>query len=172
MPSRVRSATTKALLAAQLLATLALLGVCWTVQLAVYPQLALIGAAEFPAWHASYTGGIALVVGPLMAIEAITAAALVWLPPPGLPRLAPRVGLALVAVVLASTALVQAPIHARLAAGFGVDLHRLLVASNWLRTATWTVRGALVIWMALRGAAPERLPGPAAAPPKPAAPAP
>lgn len=151
VPSRVRSATTTALLAAQLVATLGLVGVTWTVQLAVYPQLALVGEAGFSAWHASYTGGIALVVGPLMAVEALSAVALVWLPPPRVPRAALRLGLALVGIVLASTALVQAPIHGRLARGFDPDLHGLLVASNWLRTAVWSLRGALVVWMAVRG---------------------
>lgn len=131
------------------------MGVCWTVQLAIYPQIALIGVSEFPAWHASYTGGIALVVGPLMAVEAVTAAALAWLPPAGVPRAATRVGLVLVGVVLASTALIQAPLHGRLAGGFGDDLHRLLVASNWLRTGTWSLRGALVVWMALRAGSPR-----------------
>jgi hypothetical protein len=167
MSSRVRSATTTALLAAQLVTTLAMLGVCWTVQLAVYPQLALIGSGEFATWHASYTGGIALVVGPLMVVEALSAAALVWLPPAGIPRFAPRLGLALVGVVLASTALIQAPLHARLAGGFSQDLYRLLVASNWLRTATWSLRGALVTWMALRAAAPGR-PAPVSGAPPPA----
>ena len=74
-----------------------------------------------------------------------------WLPPAGVPRAATRVGLVLVGVVLASTALIQAPLHGRLAGGFSPELHRLLVASNWLRTATWSLRGGLVVWMALRG---------------------
>lgn len=157
VPSRVRSATTRALLAAQVVASLGLAGVIWTVQLAVYPQLALVGERHFAAWHASYTGGIALVVGPLMALETVAAAALLWLPPPRVPRAVLRMGLVLVAVALASTALVQAPLHGRLAGGFDPDLHGLLVASNWLRTAVWSLRGALAAWMATRGTeAPPR----------------
>lgn len=172
VPSRVRSATTTALLAAQLVASLGLAGVIWTVQLAVYPQLALVGEAGFTAWHASYTGGIALVVGPLMAIETLSAAALVWLPPPRVPRAALRLGLVLVGLALASTALVQAPLHGRLARGFDPDLHALLVGSNWVRTAVWSVRGALATWMATRalGAPPPEKKAPPAPEAKPAVP--
>lgn len=168
MPSRASSATTTALLSAQLVASLALAGVSWTLQLAVYPAVALVGEEGFTDWHAAYTGGIALVVGPLMALETLAAAALVWMPPPRVPPMLLRLGLVLVGIALASTALVQAPLHGRLARGFDADLHALLVASNWLRTAVWTLRGALATWMATR--APGAPPAPPPAPPPPEAP--
>jgi hypothetical protein len=164
VPSRFRAAANTSLLATQLVATLSLAGVAWTVQLAVYPQMALIGEERFLAWHAAYTGGIALVVGPLMAVEALGAAALVWLPPPRVPSLGPRLGLALVGVVLASTALIQAPLHGRLAGGFSPEVLGLLVLSHWLRTGIWSLRAALVTWMAVRGLGtpPHVGPGPGA----------
>jgi hypothetical protein len=51
------------------------------------------------------------------------------------------VGLVLLAGIWLSTALVQAPIHGRLARGFDPALHRRLVRSNWVRTGLWTMRG-------------------------------
>jgi len=169
VPARVRSATATTLLRAQLAATLPLAGLCWAEQLAVYPSLTGLDPASFPAWHAVYTSGISLVVGPLMAVEALCAAALLWLPPARVPRAALRLGLGLVGVVLASTALIQAPLLGRLASAPGPELIRWLVASNWLRTTTWSLRGALAIWMATRPAAPPAGPGPAAPAETPAA---
>jgi len=56
-------------------------------------------------------------------------------------------GLGLVLLIWGSTALVQAPIHARLTQGFDAGLHDRLVATNWVRTAAWTLRAGLVLWM-------------------------
>jgi hypothetical protein len=47
-------------------------------------------------------------------------------------------GLGLIAVAWASTGLLQVP------------RHRVLGAGNWLRTAAWTLRGALLLWMLAR----------------------
>jgi hypothetical protein len=34
-----------------------------------------------------------------------------------------------------------------LAAGFNRVAHEIPVTSNWLRTAAWSARGVLVLWM-------------------------
>jgi hypothetical protein len=60
------------------------------------------------------------------------------------------VGLAAVAALWASTALVQMPLHASLAAGFDAEAHGRLVASNWVRTVLWTGRSGLVLWLIAR----------------------
>jgi hypothetical protein len=52
-----------------------------------------------------------------------------------------------VALVWLSTAFVQVPLHARLSAGFDTRAHRRLVATNWVRTLSWTARGLLALWM-------------------------
>jgi len=55
-----------------------------------------------------------------------------------------------VALVWASTWLLQVPAHRRLGAGFDPVWHARLVRGNWLRTALWTFRGVLVLAMVAR----------------------
>ena len=57
------------------------------------------------------------------------------------------VGFALVVVIWIATLLASVPMHERLARGFDAAAHRRLVRTNWIRTAAWTARGALVLWM-------------------------
>ena len=49
-------------------------------------------------------------------------------------------GLALLAAVWMSTALLQVPCHRKLARGFDPDVARRLVSSNWIRTVCWSLR--------------------------------
>ncbi len=83
-----------------------------------------------------------------MLAEAATAVALVLVPPRGISPSLAGIGLALLAVVWLSTALLQSPRHRELGGGFDPASHRSLVASNWLRTACWSARGLVVLWMA------------------------
>jgi hypothetical protein len=59
-------------------------------------------------------------------------------------------GASLAAVVWLLTMLVSVPKHAFLAQGFDGRAHELLVATNWLRTVAWTVRGAILLWVVAR----------------------
>jgi hypothetical protein len=43
------------------------------------------------------------------------------------------------------------PAHGRLAEGFDAGVHARLVATNWIRTMAWTLRGALVVWWVALG---------------------
>lgn len=130
------------LFSVHLAVTGAMAGVLWAVQLAVYPLFGAVGRADFPAYHRRYATRIGWVVGPLMLAEAATAAAL-WLG--GLRAAGFSASLALLAIAWVSTAFVQVPLHRRLAAGYAAGAHRWLVRSNWLRTAAWSARAALVL---------------------------
>jgi hypothetical protein len=139
------SSLATALLIAQLGATLALVGVIWLTQIVVYPLFASIDRGEFPVFHRLYVRAIAPIVAPLMTAELVTAAALLFLRPPGFPFAIAATGAALVAATWLSTALVQVPLHGKLAGGFDERAHATLVRSNWLRTAAWSARGALLL---------------------------
>lgn len=122
-----------------------MVGVIWFVQIVHYPLFVRVGRdgfAEYSRAHSRLTG---FVVGPPMLLEAGTALALVVRPPEGVPFLLPVLGLVLLAAVWLSTAFLQSPQHTALGGGFAGSSHRLLVASNWLRTVLWTVRGVLVL---------------------------
>ncbi len=127
-------------------ATWALVGLIWVVQLVQYPLFAHIGQEAFVAYHQRYTRQIAWVVAPLMFAEIGTAACLViagfrnpWL-------LASLVPLAFNWI---STWLVQIPLHEKLAAGFDAHAHARLVATNWWRTAAWSLRGFCLLMSCL-----------------------
>lgn len=136
-----------ALLLGQAAATLFMTGVIWIMQAVHYPLMAAVGAERFPRYERLHSRRITWVVAPPMLVEAGAAAMLVAQPPPGIPSLVPWVGLGLVGVIWVSTAFLQVPQHSALARGFDADAHRRLVTTNWVRTAAWTLRSALAVWM-------------------------
>jgi hypothetical protein len=142
-----------AVLVAQAAVTWALVGLIWTIQLVHYPLLAGIATDRYPRWQRLHMTRITWVVGPLMIIEGATAAMMALLVWRGGPRellsWALGGGLLLVLIWL-STALLQAPAHGRLTAGFDPALHRWLMRTNWLRTLLWSARGGLLLLLLLR----------------------
>ncbi len=129
------------------LSTLVMVGVIWIVQVVHYPLFAGVGEAGWRAYEAQHQSRITLVVGPTMVLELVTAVWLVLDRPAAFPPWAVVLGAALVGVIWASTAFVQVPLHNALGGTFDADAHARLVATNWLRTAAWTARGALVLWL-------------------------
>jgi hypothetical protein len=130
-----------------LAATLYMVGVIWFVQIVHYPLFGRVGEASFRAYASEHSRLTTYVVGPPMLAEAGTALLLVPLRPPGVPLWAALLGLALVGVIWTSTALLQVPRHSAFASGFDRSAWRGLVATNWVRTAAWSARGVLVLWM-------------------------
>lgn len=127
-------------------ASLAMVGVIWTVQLVQYPGFLDVGAAEFGAFHAAHSQRISMIVGPLMAVEGVTALWLLAARPTAIPLWAVLLGLGLLAVALGTTLFVSVPLHGRLAVAWDAEAIRSLIATNWIRTVAWTARGALALW--------------------------
>lgn len=123
------------------LVTAALVGVIWTVQLAIYPQFDGVGRDGFAAYHRRYVRGISGVVTVLMGVEALTAGLLFWQGVRGPFFLG---SLVLLATIWAITFAVEVPLHRRLGQGFDAEAHRHLVWTNWARTLAWTARAVMV----------------------------
>jgi len=122
--------------------------VIWFVQLIQYPGFARVDAASFTDFHAFHSTRISFIVAPLMVVEAMSAVVLVWRPEPFIPSWEAAVGLGLVGVIWASTALLQVPMHRRLGDGFDAPAWRFLCKSNWVRTVGWSLRALLVsVWL-------------------------
>jgi hypothetical protein len=132
-------------LLAQLAVTAALAGLCWTVQLAVYPLfasvLAVAGAAGFREYHAAYTRGMGFVAAPLMLAEFGLAVA--WLFSAPASSLA-WLGGSLVAAIWVLTFAYLVPLHHRLQRAPSADDARRLTVGNWPRTVAWTARAGLL----------------------------
>lgn len=124
-----------------LAATWAIVGLVWCVQVLIYPQFHHFAVEKFRECHFRHCFRIALIVVPLMLVEAATAA---WLLYDGV-RSAPLIAsIWLIPVVWLSTAVWQAPTHMQLLNGFDSPLVRRLILTNWVRTLAWTARGILV----------------------------
>ncbi len=128
-------------------ATLAMVGLIWFVQIVHYPLMAAVGETQSRDYHGRHQRLTGFVAGPLMIVEAGTAVLLLAIRPDGVPLAAAVTGVALIVVLWLSTFLLQVPVHRKLAGGHRPELVRRLVRSNWLRTAAWSARGVVVVWM-------------------------
>ena len=128
-------------------ATLTMVGIIWFVQVVHYPLFAAVPVEGFVAYEARHTQLTAWVVGPPMAVEGITALALVAAPPGDLPRSLALLGLALLSIVTASTVLLQVPLHGRLSQRWNAGDAARLVHTNWVRTIGWSARGVVALVM-------------------------
>ena len=124
-----------------LLTTLMMTGLIWFVQVVHYPLFHKVGTkafADYEAWHTRRTGW---VVAPLMLAELGTALGLLW-------QQASQnwvwANAILLGLIWLSTAVIQVPLHARLAAGYEAPIARKLVRTNWLRTLAWSLRALLL----------------------------
>jgi hypothetical protein len=133
-------------LTVQLAVTAALAGLCWTVQLAVYPLFArLIAAAGtegFRGYHAGYTAGMGIVAAPLMLAELGLAGW--WLAvEPG--SAGAWIGVGLVGIIWIQTFGQMVPWHGRLQKAPDEALARRLAGWNWVRTIAWSARAAVLL---------------------------
>jgi uncharacterized membrane protein len=129
----------------QLAATLYMTGLIWFVQIVHYPLFGGVGRAVFAAYEQRHSALTTWVVAPPMLVELAAALILLWLRPPQLSLPLLWASAALLAVIWLSTYLIQVPCHSRLVAGYDESIHRWLVVSNWIRTAAWTARAALLL---------------------------
>ena len=122
--------------------TLAMTGLIWFVQLVHYPLFPHAASGDFSDFARDHQRRTGWVVVPLMLTEATTATLL--LVSPG-SSIAVWVGWGLLVSIWISTALVQVPLHGRLANGFDPRAARRLVSTNWWRTLAWTVRAGIAL---------------------------
>lgn len=128
----------------QVATTWAMTGIIWFVQLVQYPSFAQVDSASFEAFHRHHSAAISVLVGPLMIAEALSAVAFLWAPLRAQQTWQIWFGIGLLAIIWASTFLLQVPAHTRLGSGFDEATWRTLVSTNWIRTLAWTARAVLV----------------------------
>lgn len=112
-------------------------GVIWVVQLILYPAFAQINSPQFQAFHANHSEKITFIVGPMMVIEILTAAALVYFS-----KDSGFFIFNLLAIILIwlCTFFLSVPIHAALEKTADYQLMDQLVKTNWPRTLLWSFR--------------------------------
>lgn len=135
----------KGLILVNTAATFVMIGVIWVMQIVHYPLFANVGAAEFPAYQMAHMVRISAVVMPVMLIEAASAFMLALTPPSGVSPLVMWAGLGLIVLIWGSTFFFQDTQHGALVRGFNAEVHAALVATNWVRTLAWSLRGVLML---------------------------
>lgn len=154
MPSPPTSSLPTLLFLTQIASTLFMNGLIWFVQIVHYPLFSHVGPRDvlqrYGFFHANRTG---YVVFPPMLLELASSLAALY-PPLRTPLLSDVAATSLAALVLfiwLSTGLIQVPLHNALQkplpeAGVQKTIHRL-VTSNWLRTAAWTLRAVILVYV-------------------------
>ncbi|MFP4148531.1 MAG: hypothetical protein ACLFUG_06850 [Nitriliruptoraceae bacterium] len=128
-------------------ATLLLVGLIWTIQVVHYPLFALVGEDSFAAFEAAHSARITAVIALPWAVQGVTTAALLLASPAQVPRLLVWAAAVLATIPVAVTVLASVPAHTALGDGFDAGAHARLVTTNWLRTAAWTLHGAVAVAM-------------------------
>lgn len=132
-------------LAIQFASCLFMTGVISVIQLIHFPSFARIDRQQFTLFHRHHSTALSLIAGPAMVGELLSTLWLArdWATWPILSAVS-------VVALWAATFFISVPAHNRLAEGFDEGLWRRLVATNWLRSAIWSVRSlVLVTWLAI-----------------------
>lgn len=133
------------ILAGQVVSTLFMAGLIWFVQIVHYPLFGEVGPAQFPRYERLHQKWTTWVVAPVMLVELITAVLLPVFSPADVHPAWGWGGLLLVGVNWMSTWCLQVPAHRSLSQAFSRYQLQRLVATNWIRTCAWSLRGVLVV---------------------------
>ena len=125
------------------LATAFMAGVVWFCQVVHYPLFAAVGEEAFTRYHARHSTRVTWVIAVPWLGELVCASWLVLERPDGVSGWLAVVGAVLAFATVAITALVQRPVHTRLAGGFDADGIRSLVRGNGPRALVWTAHAAV-----------------------------
>ena len=126
--------------------TLFMLGVIFVIQLVQYPLLADIGQTEFNRHHAAHMSRMGFVAVP-MVLELGLGVYIAFVLPMGVTPWLGWMALGTLVIVWVSTFALQVPAHNRLAQARNERDLRIVVRTNWIRTAGWTVRSVLALVM-------------------------
>ena len=137
----------KLLLLVQLLVTVYLTGLIWTIGVVHYPLFNLADRANFAAFESAHSARISSIVLLPMLLELGLSVAMLLNSSSVAPVWAAWLGLGLVALIWASTFLLQVPQHGVLSSGFDQRAYEVLVSTNWIRVFLWSARSALLAWL-------------------------
>jgi uncharacterized membrane protein YphA (DoxX/SURF4 family) len=131
---------------AHLVVTYVMAGIMWFVQLAYYPNLAVVGRESFVSYQREHVRRISAPAWTMLSLELISGILLAILGFRELPAAVLLANVAMIGAVWWSTWFVQVPLHHRLEQGWDADLHQRLVATNWFRTRLYTIRSLVLLY--------------------------
>jgi len=140
------------LLLVNLASTLFLTGLVWFLQVVHLPVFFTVDHGDFARAVARHRRrNTLLMAGPMLA-EIYTATRLAWSKTPldgaALTSDMLNWALGLLAIIWIVTFAWHMPQYRRLGSGYDEPAIRGLILSNWVRTACWTGRSAIMLWIA------------------------
>ena len=129
----------------QLVITWVVVGIMWFLQVVHYPLYRKIKEG-FVEYERSHIRRAALLIGPIMLIEAITAILLIGVSTEGTLTKLAGANLILLILIWLSTFLFQVNQHQKLSVRFSYAMLQGLIYSNWVRTLLWTAKGLVMVW--------------------------
>lgn len=120
-----------------------MVGVIWTVQVVHYPLWVYVDGHDFQSLHQKHTRIIGKLVGPVGAIEFISAVTLLL----SQQSILTVAGTAIIIAIWIVTFAVQVPLHRRLESEWRQPVIARLVRGNWIRTILWSVRGLIALML-------------------------
>lgn len=127
-----------------LFTTFFMTGLCWFVQLVHYPMFKGVRLEDFPAYQKRNFKTL-IITAPIMTLELLTGLYLLYLNLES-PYM---INVLLLVVIGLSTALLQVPIHLKLAQKGSSQLIRRVIRTNWIRTLSWSIRSMVLLYLML-----------------------
>jgi hypothetical protein len=128
-------------------ATLFMVGLIWFVQRVHYPLLAKFEVGQQREVGNEHQRRTSQVVALPMLIEGVSTLVLLVDRPEQVTLVLPWLGAFLLAISLGSTIFLSVPLHQKMVDQPSADIGVKLVATNWPRTMSWTLRGVVCLVM-------------------------
>lgn len=129
------------LLLLNLVLSLFMTGLIWTIQLVHYPAFRYVEIQKFSEFAQFHQKAITPITALPMILEILVAGLLMIL----LPHALVILNFMLLLLVWAATFFLSVPCHSRLLAGHDYATIEKLIQTNWIRTALWTLRSVQLI---------------------------
>lgn len=137
-----------ALLLSNLSATLFLTGLVWFLQIVHLPLMLRASKLDFANFaRIQRFRNTFLMAGPML-VEAVTGMWLWYDTPEGFSGGNLFRGAVLIVILWIVTLVGIVPLHSHLIDGYDESAIRSLMRRNWVRTVCWTLRAAMMIWVA------------------------
>ena len=130
-----------------LVATSAMFGIIWLVQLVHYPTFLYVDVLKTTSFEVFHQNAITPIVLPLMLLELTTFGLLFKQGERDRGFLCSGI---ILAILWLSTFLIQTPIHQELEFGFNPDTITKLILTNWIRTLGWSIRMILILRLRIK----------------------
>jgi hypothetical protein len=130
----------------QLVVTVLLVGMIWTVQVVHYDLFPLVGAESWDAYEHAHVDRIGKVLFGPWLVEGLCVLVLLLAHPKRL-RVAAFISAFLMLFILVDTAAFSAPAHGVLLDRWDQQTYDELMIVNLVRAWLWTAKGAVAVWM-------------------------